>query len=544
MLGDRHTRRTFLRASAAGAGGLALGGLLPRDASAAPATTVGSPYGALGPYDANGMSLPPGFTSRLIAQSDQPVGGTGYVWHRASDGMGAFQEIGGEGWYLLSNSETGGGGGGVSAIRFNGYGDIIGAGSRLTGTTRNCSVGITPWGTLLTCEEHDRGQVWEVDPTGSKPPVVLPDLGVFQHEAACVDEEDRVYLTEDKPDGCLYRFTPVAPPDLTGGGLLEVAILDPDGTTVTWQAVPDPQFTGATPTRDQVVGALVCNGGEGIAFDRGIVYFSTKGDRKIWTYDVAASKLDLLYDLAQAGGDTPLREVDNITVSRHGDVYICEDGDNFEVCMITAGRRISAVVRLDPAMHGAAGSNEVTGVQFNPYGDRMYFAAQRSFTHGAVYEIQGPFRGALASPVKPAPPASEPTPAGSTTTPAPPPPPFVPPQPRDTTKPRVRVASLSRQLKMGSFLDRGLAIRLDISEPAGIELVLRAPGFGVIGRQRTTVAVRGLVRLRVRATGAKLRRRLRRRRVRTLTATLSIRVTDSAGNVTTSRRTVKVIPPH
>ncbi|CAA9497204.1 MAG: hypothetical protein AVDCRST_MAG85-1538 [uncultured Solirubrobacteraceae bacterium] len=541
MNGDSHTRRTFLQTSLAGAGSLALGGGFARNAFAAPATELGSPYGELGAFDANGISLPPGFSSRLIATSDQAVPGTGFVWHRASDGMGTFKEIGGEGWYLLSNSETGDGGGGVSAIRFNAYGDIVGAGSRLTGTSRNCSVGLTPWGTLLTCEEFDRGRVFEVDPAGVNPPVARPALGVFQHEAACVDEEDRVYLTEDRPDGCLYRFTPDAAPDLSRG-LLEVAIRE--GDFLRWAKVPDPEFKLDTATRYQVAGALVCNGGEGMAFDRGVVYFSTKGDQKIWAYTVATRKIELRYRRDDVPG-TPLREVDNITISRHGDMYICEDGDNFEMCMITAGGRISAVVRLDPAVHGAAGSNEVTGVQFCPYGDRMYFAAQRSFTHGAIYEIRGPFRGAIPSPVRPAT-----TPPPATTTPPPAagptpiaPPPLTPARPVDRTKPRVTVQSLSRQVKMGTFLERGLPIRLEISEPAGIELTLRAKGFGVLGRARTTVAVSGRVPLRVRVKGSSLRRRLRRRRARTLNAVLTIRVTDSAGNVTSATRAVKLIPP-
>ena len=33
-------------------------------------------------------------------------------------------------------------------------------------------------------------------------------LGHFKHEAAAVDPvRRRIYLSEDQPDGCLYRFT-------------------------------------------------------------------------------------------------------------------------------------------------------------------------------------------------------------------------------------------------------------------------------------------------------------------------------------------------
>ncbi len=34
------------------------------------------------------------------------------------------------------------------------------------------------------------------------------------------------------------------------------------------------------------------NGGEGIWFDSGHVYFSTKGDNRVWDLDVATGRLD------------------------------------------------------------------------------------------------------------------------------------------------------------------------------------------------------------------------------------------------------------
>ena len=472
------------------------------------------------------------------------MAGTGYSWHILSDGQGVFPALDG-GWYLCSNCEAHpADGGGVSVIQFSPTGAIVDAKRLAGGQTRNCSAGVTPWGTYLTCEEYELGQVHEIDPTvvGS---TARPAMGVFRHEAACVDPvREHVYLTEDQPDGCLYRFTPDAYPDLSTG-TLEVMFVAADNS-VTWQEIPDPTFAGATPTRHQLPAATRCNGGEGMWYDDGIVYFTTKGDRRVWMYDAAAGRIEILYDLAAADADTPLHEIDNIFVSKSGDLWVCEDGDNFEICMITPDRYISSFVRMDPAIHGAAGSNEVTGVHFDPSGTRMYFAAQRSFGQGAIYEISGPFRLTRpAAPIK----RADPTPPPATTTETPPatvplPPRVVPPPLRDRIAPGVRIRSLKRRLKVGTFLERGLSLQLSVTEPAGIELVLRAPGYGVLARHRTSVAVRGLVRLRLRVTRAAFRRRLRRRRVRTLNAQLTIRVTDLAGNATTSRRRVRVIPPH
>jgi hypothetical protein len=38
-----------------------------------------------------------------------------------------------------------------------------------------------------------------------------------------------------------------------------------------------------------------------------------------------------------------------------------------------------------------AGS-ELSGVAFTPAGDRLYFASQRAYGSGAIYEVRGPFR--------------------------------------------------------------------------------------------------------------------------------------------------------
>ncbi len=130
------------------------------------------------------------------------------------------------------------------------------------GTLANCSGGVTPWGTILTCEENYEqfygdtapdgshinseylwemfyynppehyGWVVEVDPkTGAAKKHVA--MGRFSHECATVKElEDGrivVYSGDDMEGGSLYKFISDEPGDLTKGKLY-VASLE----TNTW----------------------------------------------------------------------------------------------------------------------------------------------------------------------------------------------------------------------------------------------------------------------------------------------------------------------
>jgi hypothetical protein len=378
----------LLRATVLGAGAVALP-FTGWSAAYAGAQAAAGPYGSLHRTDARGIRLPAGFTSSVVARSRHHVPGTNYKWHDAPDGGTTFPD--GDGWIYVSNSEVPQrGGGGASMIRFGADGRVTAARRILAGTTANCAGGGTPWRTWLSCEEVDRGRVFETYPMGGTA-VARPAMGRFQHEAAAVDPVRRVvYLTEDEPDGRFYRFVPARWPDLSAGRLQVLRGGPGSSGTFTWATVPDP---GGTPvrTRYQVSGAKVFDGGEGCYYAGDTVWFTTKGDARIWEVDLRAGRYRLAYDDNLVKGPAPLTGVDNLTGAGNGDLYVAEDNGSMEICLITPAGHVSTFLRV---LHQKW--SELCGVAFSPRGDRLYFSSQRGhdglIDDGITYCVTGPFR--------------------------------------------------------------------------------------------------------------------------------------------------------
>jgi secreted PhoX family phosphatase len=401
------SRRSLLQKSVGGLSALALGpSLLAITQPLAAQTDCAAGYGPLSVPDSNGVALPQGFRSRIIAYSGAQVRTSllrspSYQWHLYPDGGATFPTAEG-GWIYVSNSEAPSFlGGGASAVRFSSDGEIQDAYRVLGDTNRNCAGGPTPWGTWLSCEEISSGRVWECDVTRNTA-TRRDALGFFKHEAVAVDSLfGHLYLTEDEPDGRLYRFVPrdFAPesrPDLNDGEL-QVAVVDEPSGFVYWRPLPDPtpSILG-TPTRYQVAEATVFQGGEGCWSHQSHVYFTTKGDNRVWQLDTATQFLGIVYDAATS--PNPMLEgVDNITVAEDGRVLVAEDGGNMQIVAIDAVGHTVPILQIPDQR-----DSEITGPAFSPDGTRLYFSSQRgnpfgnSRGIGITYEVQGPFRTCLA----------------------------------------------------------------------------------------------------------------------------------------------------
>ena len=139
------------------------------------------------------------------------------------------------------------------------------------------------------------------------------------------------------------RLTLRGNPDLSRGEL-QVAVVSDDGY-VSWVALDDPTprvNLGATPTREQVPESTQFKGGEGIWYHEGLVYFTTKGDNRVWELNTDTQKLQVIYD--KNTSDNPiLSGVDNVTVSQQGSILVAEDGGD-----------MTATTEIHPACSGLA----------------------------------------------------------------------------------------------------------------------------------------------------------------------------------------------
>ena len=263
------SRRQMLRAGALSGLGIAVAGSI--DAIAAPEavalTRRSAGYGALVSDPAGILSLPPGFSYRVLAKAGETLLDTGEPSPSDPDGAAVFERR--DGWTLVQNHEIGGdetfgvpalpgltfdpgARGGTTTIVMDKKGNRLSEYVSLAGTHNNCAGGKTPWGTWLSCEEteqrkggqflEDHGWTFEVDAfdrPANQDPVPLKFLGRYSHEAVAVDPNGTIYLTEDAngPHGLYYRWTPPSGFTPGKGALRELALAEGGDTAGTLQAM-------------------------------------------------------------------------------------------------------------------------------------------------------------------------------------------------------------------------------------------------------------------------------------------------------------------
>jgi secreted PhoX family phosphatase len=448
------TRRELLSRSGTLGLGVVVTGALDALFAANPAAGSSGPevgYGPLVPDRRGILDLPRGFRYRILSKEGEPLRSGGGAVPSRFDGMGSFAGPG-KTTVLVRNHECRvgvphpvraatthtydpAGPGGTSTLHVR-AGSTTQEYVSLAGTYVNCSGGITPWGTWLTCEETEdpppgstmsHGWIFEVDPhdhARNAEPTPLTAMGRFQHEAIAVDPRTGVvYETEDafvQPFGLFYRFLPERPlgghGSLRAGGTLEamrvrdlpdLSLVQEPGTTFTgieWVRVPDPRAT-TTSTRLQDYGPAGITRGqklEGAYWGDGSVYFvssyardsegsSANHDGQVWRYDPGANTLELVivfgYDPAEQVTEGP----DNIALSPYGGLMVCEDlgGDNYVLGTTADGETFPlARNRLNIGSEAEPEYGEFAGAAFSADGRTLYFNV---YNPGTTFAVTGPW---------------------------------------------------------------------------------------------------------------------------------------------------------
>lgn len=307
------------------------------------------------------------------------------------------------------------------------------------GTLANCSGGVTPWGTILTCEENydsfygernyetgereashygweqyydnppeHYGWVVEVNPkTGAAKKLVA--LGRCAHECATVAElEDGrlvVYTGDDANDECLYKFVGSKPGSLKEGVLYVANMERQEWIALDWATQPklQEQFKSQTEVLIRLREAAKLMGGtplarpEDIEIDplSGAVFVSLTNNKPKQNYfgeilkleekDKSSTQLQASTFLA-GGEETGFACPDNLAFDRKGNLWFTSDisGSAIGKAPYTAFKNNG--LYLVPTSGERAGEviqiasapkeAELTGPYFAPDGETLFLSVQ------------------------------------------------------------------------------------------------------------------------------------------------------------------------
>ncbi|MFC2176637.1 alkaline phosphatase PhoX, partial [Bacteroidota bacterium] len=303
----------------------------------------------------------------------------------------------------------------------------------LAGTYRNCAGGVMPWGSWVTCEEDvtktgdfngnvekDHGYVFEVPATADikrTAPKPIKELGRFNHEAVAYDPIGGIlYLTEDRPDGLLYRFIPNKKDDLQSGGVLQALAVkgSPKHDTRNWADNSGHLMESNVPMdlewivledvdspeddlriRGYEKGAARFARGEGMWYDDGVIYFACtnggalmKGQVFRLTPDSKNKDGGKIELFIEPNDVNIMKYCDNLTVAPWGDVMLCEDDEDAYLRGVTPQGDVFTFG------HSVKYLSEFTGVCFSPSGKTMFVNIQHA---GLTLAITGPWKNSSSS---------------------------------------------------------------------------------------------------------------------------------------------------
>ncbi|WP_185284812.1 alkaline phosphatase PhoX [Hymenobacter sp. NBH84] len=296
----------------------------------------------------------------------------------------------------------------------------------VVGTYNNCSGGVTPWRTVVTCEENtptaptdsngdgylDFGWNVEIDPAthsvkdhdGDGTPDKLWRMGRIKHENIVVAPDQRtVYEGADhgSTNSFVYKYVSDQAGQLANGTLYVLKLSGKIGTatTGTWLQVPNSTPAECSNTTDlaRALGATSFNGVEDLEINPVThqIYFTAKGPGTIYRFTDSGNEGTTVSDFEIFAGNTPTNpnqaytinygsgEVselwrtgnDNLTFDSKGNLYVLQDGGRNHVWLIRASHT-PATPAVELFAVTPAGC-EPTGMTLSPDEQFMFISMQR-----------------------------------------------------------------------------------------------------------------------------------------------------------------------
>lgn len=275
------------------------------------------------------------------------------------------------------------------------------------GTNVNCGGGISPWKTMVTCEEIDynldfsgsdgyRDFGWNIEINPFTKTVVDQNndgtadkvwkMGRFKHENVCFTSDSAiVYEGEDNSgDGFLFKYVLAQKAKMGAGTLYALSV---SGSTGTWiqiantttsncnSVIASAQATAATPF-DRVEDVEVGPDGK--------IYFTSTSTGSVYRFNDNGTTISNFETFVASGNyninygtgiqNATFSSCDNLAFDNQGNLWVCQDGGGNFIWMIrpthTAANPQIEIFGVTPS------GSEPTGMFFTPDGEFMVLDIQ------------------------------------------------------------------------------------------------------------------------------------------------------------------------